>query len=658
MARTYQLNTETAVGQSFKIDYRSLLNEQQYEAVTCFNGPVLCIAGAGSGKTRTLIYRVARMLESGIAPDSILLLTFTRKAAANMLDRVTTLVGATGKAVAGGTYHSFAANILRRYGHHIELNPGFSIIDEGDASDIINLLRSEMGFNRKESRFPQKKTVAQMFSKANNLEKSLADVISDLYPQFSEHSQDICRLYAGFGEYKQKNLLLDYDDLLIYMHRLLSDSETARAQITSRYRYVMADEYQDTNGLQARITILLAGEKRNVMVVGDDAQSIYSFRGARVSNILEFPEAFADCRVIRLERNYRSTRHILDAANSLMEKAGEGFKKKLYTEKDSGELPACVRCEDEQEQAMFVAARVLELREQGIQLNKMAVLFRSSFHAYQLELELKRRNIPYVKWGGFKFLEAGHLKDIIAHLRIIQNPFDQVSWLRALLLIEGVGTHSAGEIFSHIRQAENPFDFSGIKARPKAGKGLGKLGQMLLSAAALVNSSPARLLEIVADYYFPILKERFDDYPRRFKDIDQLAIIAGRFSSLSDFLSDLALEPPRDSVDEALAPDQSEDETLILSTIHSAKGLEWHSVFVIYALEGRFPSFSSLKSEADLEEERRLMYVAITRAEENLAITCPTNIWDPVSGTVLGRQSRFLDEITPDLLENWQISRS
>jgi len=658
MTRTYQLNTGHIGAQSFKIDYQSLLNQQQLAAVTLFKGPLLCIAGAGSGKTRTLIYRVARMLESGIAPDSILLLTFTRKAAANMLDRVATLVGAQGKAVAGGTYHSFAANILRKYGHYIDLKPAFSIIDDGDASDIINFLRSELGFNRKESRFPQKKTVAQMFSKANNLEKSVSEIIAELYPQFAEHDQDICRLHHEFTAYKQKNLLLDYDDLLIYLHRLLSESEPARMQITSRYRYVMADEYQDTNGLQAKITFLLSGPNRNVMVVGDDAQSIYSFRGARVSNILEFPEIFPDCQVIRLERNYRSTRQILDAANSLMEKAGEGFKKKLFTERENGEQPACVRCEDEQEQAMFIAARVLELREQGIGLNDIAVLFRSSFHAYQLELELKRRNIPYVKWGGFKFLEAGHLKDVIAHLRIIQNPYDQVSWLRVLLLIEGIGTHSAGEIFAHIRQASDPFDFSGLKVRAKAANGLKKLGQMLTAASKLVATPPARLLEMVADYYFPILKERFDDYPRRFKDIDQLAIIAGKFSSLNDFLTDLALEPPKDAVDEALAPETSEDETLILSTIHSAKGLEWHSVFVIHALEGRFPSFSSLKTEADLEEERRLMYVAITRASENLAITYPSHIWDPATGTVLGRQSRFIDEISPELLENWQISRS
>ncbi|HAE39748.1 MAG TPA: ATP-dependent helicase, partial [Candidatus Riflebacteria bacterium] len=594
MARTFKLTNDQPLASEFKIDYQSLLNEQQFHAATQFHGPVLCIAGAGSGKTRTLIYRVARMLESGIVPDSILLLTFTRKAASNMLERVAALVGAQGKAVAGGTYHSFSAITLRKYGHYIGLSPAFSIIDEADAGDILNFLRSELGFNRKESRFPQKKTISQMFSKANNLEKSLTEIISDYYPQFAEHSEDLGRLHDEFASYKLKNLLLDYDDLLIFLHRLLSTSAEARNAITLRYRYVMADEYQDTNGLQARITFLLAGEGRNVMVVGDDAQSIYSFRGARVANIIEFPKVYPDCRIIRLEKNYRSTRQILDAANSLMESAEEGFKKNLTTDKTLGELPARVRCEDEQEQAMFVAARILELREQGVRLDNMAVLFRSSFHAYQLELELKRRNIPYVKWGGFKFLEAGHLKDIIAHLRVIQNPYDQVSWLRVLLLIEGIGTHSATDIFGHIRQAANPYDLTAVKTRTKALKGLQTLSKMLISASGQVSAPPARLLEMVADYYFPILKERFDDYPRRFKDIDQLAIIAGRFASLSDFLTDLALEPPKNSVDEALAAEQSEDESLVLSTIHSAKGLEWHSVFVIHALEGRFPSFNSL----------------------------------------------------------------
>lgn len=658
MSKTFSLASLREQPTSYRLNYERDLNPEQLEAVKNFDGPMLCIAGAGSGKTRTLIYRVARMIESGINPTRILLLTFTRKAARSMLDRVADLIGGEGRQVAGGTYHSFAAVMLRRYGHHIGIPAGFSILDESDSSDIVNLIRSEMGLNKKETRFPVKATITQLFSKAHNLEKSVADIVQSFYSQFNEHIEALEALHETFSAYKLKNALLDYDDLLIYLHRLLKESEEARAAITSQYSYIMADEYQDTNAVQARITLLLGGKSNNVMVVGDDAQSIYSFRGARVNNILEFPEAFENCRVIRLERNYRSTVAILDAANSLMENAAEGFKKRLFTQRPQGELPARVRCEDEQEQAMFVAARVLELREQGVKLDDMAVLFRSSFHAYQLELELKRRNIPYVKWGGFKFLEASHLKDIIAHLRIIQNPADQVSWLRALLLIEGVGTHSAGEIFTHLQQQPEPFDIGSLKVRPRAAEGLKALLQMLASASRQRDALPARLIEIVSDYYFPILRATYDDYPRRFKDIDQLALIAEKFTSLTGFLTDLALEPPRNSVDDTLAADtDDDDESLVLSTIHSAKGLEWHSVFIISTLEGRFPSFNAIKGAAEIEEERRLMYVAMTRACENLAISYPAQLWDSASGTVLAHPSRFVEEIKNDLLESWQLTR-
>lgn len=631
----------------FKIDYERLLNAQQYEAVKEFSGPILCIAGAGSGKTRTLIYRVARMIESGINPESILLLTFTRKAARNMLEKVVDLIGPEGKQIAGGTYHSFASTILRKYGHYIGIPAEFSILDESDSAEIINLIRSELVFNKKETRFPQKKTIAQIFAKAKDLEKPIPEIISNFYAQFAEHSEDLLRLYCDFSAYKLKNFLLDFDDLQHYLHKLLQDSDEARARIVAKYRYIMADEYQDTNAVQACITVLLGGQDRNIMVVGDDAQSIYSFRGARVNNIIEFPSFFEQCRIVKLERNYRSTVAILDAANSLMNNAGEGIKKKLFTERCRGDLPARIRCEDEQEQAMFVASRILELHQQGVKFSDMAVLFRASFHAYQLELELKRRNVPYVKFGGSKFLEASHLKDMIAHLRILQNPYDQVSWLRVLPLIEGIGSQTAIDIFNHIKSIPEPFDLTGFKSRQQIAENLSQLAKMLLMGAKNIQSSPARLLEIVADYYFPLLKARYDDYPRRFKDIDQLSVIADKFSSLTDFLADLALEPPADSICEAL----------VLSTIHSAKGLEWHSVFVISALEGRFPAFGSLKNPADLEEERRLLYVAMTRAEQNLAISYPSQIWDPSSGTFLGRPSRFLDEVKSNLLETWQISR-
>lgn len=657
MSKIFKLNPDAAPDIQFRIEYEKLLNQQQLEAVKNFFGPILCIAGAGSGKTRTLIYRVARMIESGIRPESILLLTFTRKAARNMLNRVANLVGESGKRVAGGTYHSFAVQMLRQYGRSLNIGQNFSIIDESDAGDIVNLIRADLGLNRKETRFPQKKTLLEIFSKSINLGHSIAEIVTSHYQHFAEHTADIEKIAGEFTGYKRQNGLLDYDDLLIFLLKLLQECEEARIAINERFRYVMADEYQDTNGLQAKITMLLGGRRNNIMVVGDDAQSIYSFRGAQIQNILDFPSQFTQCQIIKLERNYRSTEHILHAANSLMKHATEGFSKTLFTKREPGEKPALISCQDDEEQAMFVAARILDLREQGIRLNDMAVLFRSSFHAYQLEIELKRRNIPYVKWGGFKFLESGHLKDVLAHMRVIHNPYDQVSWLRILLLIEGIGTQTATDIFKAIKAGPEPFSFSGIKVRSRAREGLEILEKMLQRARTYADEKPSRLLDLIAEYYFPLLKKRFDDYPRRLKDIDALAVICQKFSALSDFLAEMALEPPRDSGESSLVATDNDDELLTLSTIHSAKGLEWHSVFVIHTLEGRFPSFNAYKSEASLEEERRLMYVAMTRAEENLAVSYPQTIWDPASGSLLARPSRFIDEIGCENLEIWEITR-
>jgi DNA helicase-2/ATP-dependent DNA helicase PcrA len=636
MAKVFKL-TDTA-NTRFSINYEELLNSKQLEAVSQFSGPMLCIAGAGSGKTRTLVYRAARMIESGISPDSILLLTFTRKAASSMLERVATLIGDSGKKISGGTYHSFASLMLRQYGKQIGLSSGFSIIDESDCADIINLIRAELSLNTKETRFPRKKTVLEIISKSVNLEKSVEEIVSDYFSHFSEHTEDLVKIKEIFQHYKRENALLDYDDLLVFFLKLLTDSPEANISINRRFKYLMADEYQDTNGLQAKITLQLGTDKKNIMVVGDDSQSIYSFRGARVRNILEFPEQFENCTVLKLERNYRSSKSILAPANNLMSHAKEGFNKKLYTNNSDGEKPAIICCEDEQEQAMFVAARILDLREQGIKLSDIAVLFRSGFHAYQLELELKRRNIPYIKWGGF-------------------NPLDQVSWLRILLLIEGIGTQTATGIFKTIKKQNSDFIPGNIKVRPKAKEGIEKLFKALKQAQKYLDSPPSKLLNFIVEYYFPILKKKFDDYPKRMKDIDALAVISQRFSNLEEFLTDLALEPPKDSVDSNVAGDDHDDEQLIISTIHSAKGLEWHSVFIIHALEGRFPSFNAMKTDSAIEEERRLMYVAMTRAKENLAISYPATIWDPVTGGILAQPSRFIDESGKENLEVWQISR-
>ncbi|MFZ2955999.1 MAG: ATP-dependent helicase [Candidatus Ozemobacteraceae bacterium] len=639
----------------FGIAYGRELNPAQQEAVHILRGPVLCLAGAGSGKTRTLVYRVARMVESGIPPESILLLTFTRKAATEMLKRSQQLIGAEGGRVNGGTYHSTANLILRRHGTAIGLPPGFSILDEGDSGDILQMIRADLDLEKKETRFPQKSTIKAMLSASINRSLPIDRIISEGYPHFIEHLDDIRNLISGYTSYKSKNFLLDYDDLLLYLIRLLEEAPHARSELNRRYRFLMVDEYQDTNPLQARITQLLAGEERNVMAVGDDAQSIYAFRGADFRNILRFPDEYPGCRIVRLEENYRSMKPILDSTNRLMSRAALGFQKKLFTRQTGGDKPALLACADEEQQSGFVAQRILELREEGVPLSNIAVLFRSGFHSYGLELELRRRDIPYQKWGGFKFLEASHIKDVIAHLRVLMNPCDQVSWARALMLLEGVGPKAVMKIFAAVSQAKNPFDLSTFPAKGRIKEGLELLGGVLKRISGLPRPDPANLIGIITDYYAPLLKRMHDDFPKRLKDLDQLAAIAGKYQAVEQFLADLTLEPPTNSIDGRLADDGEKEDRLILSTIHSAKGLEWHSVFIIWALEGRFPSFSALQDAERLEEERRLMYVAMTRAQQNLYLCHPVSIWDPATGLLLGEPSRFIKDIGDELLERWSL---
>ncbi|NLI77245.1 MAG: ATP-dependent helicase [Candidatus Riflebacteria bacterium] len=657
--RSYVLKPPAGGAAASRIDYGRELNPAQLDAVMTLEGPLLCIAGAGSGKTKTLVFRVARLVETGVPPEAILLLTFTRKAALHMLDRAAGLVGASTRAVAGGTYHAFANLMLRQHGAAIGLRPDFSIIDDGDAADILNHIRLETAAHTKATRFPQKKTLQEMLSKSINRGVALGDLVKLEYEHFLEHLPAIEEIVRKFQEYKIAHALLDYDDLLTDLRVLLEDQPVIRQALARRFRFVMADEYQDTNPVQARITQLLGQEHGNVMVVGDDAQSIYSFRGANVRNILEFPTQFPACRMVKLEQNYRSTGAILAATNHLMTHAREGFQKNLFSTRPAGEKPALLVCADEAEQSLFVAQRILELREEGIPLSRIAVLFRSGFHSYHLELELKKRNIPFTKWGGFKFLEAAHIKDLLSHLRVVQNPGDRVAWQRILLLVEGLGTKSLPGVFAALAAGQNPYDLSAVKVSKRAREGLDRLGAALLEADRRRAGPPERVLEVFTDYYLPILKNLyFDDYPKRVRDLDQVAIMSGRYSSLTSFLSELALEPPRDSRDDQLAVQDDDEERLVLSTIHSAKGLEWHSVFVIWALEGRFPSFGALRDAEGLEEERRLMYVAMTRAQENLYITYPLYAYDQASGGILARPSRFLDEIGPDHLERWDLQRS
>src|SRR3989475_4126876 len=583
----------------FSLDYEAELNPGQLAAVKAVDGPILVIAGAGSGKTRTLVYRVARLIESGIPPEAILLLTFTRRAAEEMLQRVGALIGFRSDKVTGGTFHSVANLLLRRYGKAIGLEPGFTILDRGDTEDVINLLRTQHGLNDKAKRFPRKNTIAEIFSKAVNKMLPVEDVVLAEFLHFREEIEDLQKLHRAFEAYKRKRLLGDYDDVLVRFRELLETDEGVRRRIADPYRYIMVDEYQDTNRLQAELVRKAAFTHDNVMVVGDDSQSIYVFRGATFRNIMDFPKLFPGTQIFKLEENYRSTQPILTLANEVINQAAEKYAKTLFTRKSQGPAPVLVTAADENTQSRFVAQRVLELREEGVPLGEIAVLFRSSFHSFDLEIELSRRNIPFVKRGGFKFVETAHVKDILAHLRVVENPHDAVSWNRLLLLIEGVGPKKSQALIESIL-AKEAKGLDALREAAAKGSGPGAQGfQELVRVLEEVSGgrmTPAEQMNAVCGYYLPILKQHYDDYPKRIKDVEHLYTIAARYGKLESLLADLALEPPDESVFDVEAEDR-DDERLVLSTIHSAKGLELHSVFIIWALDGKFPSVYSMTAD-------------------------------------------------------------
>jgi len=651
LAKQYFLkNTNPTISRPSQLDYRKELNEAQYQAATTVEGPLLIIAGAGTGKTRTLVFRVAHLVDIGVDPRSILLLTFTRRAAEEMLRRASLLIDNRCSHVAGGTFHSFANLVLREFGRRIDLPPSFTIMDRSDSEDVIQLLRTECGLNQKDKRFPRKQTVAEIISMAVNKQTTLPELIDKEYPHLYDSLDDLVRVNELYAGYKSAKTLLDYDDLLTKLKDLLLDHPEVSRRLSQTYRFIMVDEYQDTNPLQAKIIRLLAADHDNVAVVGDDAQSIYSFRGADFRNIMDFPESFPGTRIIKLEENYRSTQPVLNLTNEIIERAHERYEKKLYTRKADGETPVLVQAESEQLQSRFVCQKILELREEGVPLWDIAVLFRSSFHSFDLELELARHNIPFIKRGGFQFMETTHIKDLLAHLRVLANPQDAISWNRVLLLLDGIGAQMSQKITRWVLEGNYPVDrLRSFDAKGKVAHGLKTLAQVLQGASEPLH--PVEQIQYLMQYYVPILKRNHpDDHPKRLRDLEHFQGITERYRSLERLLSDMALEPPNDSVAGVLAVDPDEG-PLVLSTIHSAKGLEWHSVFIIWALEGRFPSFYNINSEEELEEERRLLYVAATRAKENLFITYPIKIFDRGLRMVLSRPSQFLENISENFLQ-------
>ena len=650
--KKYVLKKRGAVKTDYKVSYETDLNPAQLSAVVSKKGPILVIAGAGSGKTKTLTYRVARLIEDGVSPDNILLLTFTKKAAAEMLSRASLVLDERCEEVAGGTFHSFSNIILRKYSKYLKLKNNFTILDKSDCEDIISHITGQM-FPKKEKRFPKKGTILEIYSKSVNKETPTKLIIEEEFPQFAHCEDKIIEIHKAYVAYKRENSVLDYDDLLLYVKLLLENNENLRKKLSNQYQYIMVDEYQDTNTLQADVIRLLASEHNNIMAVGDDAQSIYSFRGANYRNILDFPKMFEDDKIIKLEQNYRSTKNILKFTNAIIAQAKEKYAKTLFSDIESPVVPALICAKDTQMEADFICQRILELLDEDISLSDICVLARNARMSYALEIELSKRAIPYQKFGGPKFMETAHIKDIVAHLRVILNPDDIISLTRILLLLKGVGASTVNSVLPIIKGQLNP----DVKLLPsnKAASIAPMLQTLDRIRSTIAKEKPSDIVEKVIAYYRPILKDKYDDFNKREKDLDHFEYLATQYSSLEDFISDLALEPPDASV-EGMYKRNSDDEALTISTIHSAKGLEWDSVFIIGAVDGRFPSAYSFNSEAELDEELRLMYVASTRAKNNLYITYPVDMYDYSMNLVLSKPSRFLDNIPEDILEVWDIT--
>ncbi|MBE0662574.1 MAG: ATP-dependent helicase [Bacteroidales bacterium] len=629
----------------FKIKYQKELNHQQLTAVTTTDRPMLVIAGAGSGKTRVITYKVAYLIENGVPPSEILLLTFTRKAADEMLGRVESLLTETAVGnVLGGTFHRFANYALRRWAYLIGIPNNFTIIDTEDTADIIDLVKKELGITGMKDgpAFPRKGKIQKIISRARNLERSVKDVITEFFDENLDYVEEIEILDQAQQKYKAMSNLLDYDDLMLVLRDKLRDNEEFRSRIQQSIKYVLVDEYQDTNNAQREIVELLAGENGKVTVVGDDSQSIYGFRGANFENILRFPQSFPSCGIVMMEQNYRSDQGILNFCNDVISNARLGFKKKLFAERDTGKKPIVRRFADGQDEAEFIVDTMLELRENELDYEDFAVLTRASWHSNYVQAELQKRGIPYIVVGGIKFSERRHVKDLMAMIKITENSLDALSWHRILKLIEGIGEFKAREIVDQIHQNKGVIELSRFSKRmyyPELERLQATLNQVIEG-----NFTVSRTVEIMINYYKPILKQIEDDYASRNKDLDIFAIIAGKYDDMRKFLTDFALDPPSNRYQDENTPMTEPDEKpMVISTIHSAKGLEWHTVFLPFALDGLIPSIKALETIEKLEEERRLFYVACSRAMENLYITMPAYV--PVYGAVFTLPTRFLYDV-------------
>jgi DNA helicase-2/ATP-dependent DNA helicase PcrA len=651
-----------------QIDYARELNEQQLAAVTSPPGPSLVIAGAGSGKTRTLTYRVAYLLEQGIPPDRILLLTFTNKAAKEMMRRVAELLGKEMASLWGGTFHSIGNRILRQHAGLLGYERDFTILDREDARHLITACVAESGVDIKTTRFPKAEVLGDVFSLAVNTHRTIPEVLRAQYDYFSKLAPQMDDIRQRYAARKRRSNAMDFDDLLALWLKLLQEHRDVSEHYQRRFQFVLVDEYQDTNRLQSDLIDLLAARHGNVMVVGDDAQSIYAWRGANYENILKFPKRYPEAKVYKIETNYRSTPEILELANAAIAANVHQFAKQLAPSRKSGTKPVLVACNDDAEQAAFVAQRVLQLREEGEDLNKMAVLYRSHFHALELQLELTRRNIPFSITSGIRFFEQAHIKDVTAYIKLVTNPRDELSFKRLAQLLPGIGGKGAEKLWK-LFDAEVQRPTSNVQHRVAAAmqscagsvpaKAAAAWAQFTATIAQLeaddVRTNASKMIRLVVEAgYEDHLKENYANYRSRLEDLEQLAVFTRQFETVEDCLTQLALLTTLEA--EEGQPAGRDDERLRLSTIHQAKGLEFDIVFVIMLCEGLFPSARSLETEEGQEEERRLIYVAITRARNELYLSYPLVRATPgAGGDVMQEPSRFLREIPRDLMEEWNL---
>lgn len=646
------------------IDYARELNPAQLEAATTLDGPVLVIAGAGSGKTRTIVYRLARLVETGVSPASILLLTFTRKAAREMLERAHMLLGQRGmgnladgkgglSAVQGGTFHAYAYSVLRLFRPE-GFDRAATVMDSSDALSALLHCKEQLAVGKGDHSFPKTQTIQSHISKSRNREQDLADILGREAHHLLPHADDMLRIAAAYTEFKRSQALLDYDDLLFELEKLLRTRPEALSFCRSRNRYIMVDEYQDTNMVQARLTALLAGAEAgaegsepgsgNILAVGDDAQSIYAFRGANVRNILHFPDLFTGTKLIRLEENYRSTQPVLDLTNAILEKAPEHFEKHLFTRIEGGEKPQVIRPHSDISQASLAAARIAELMR-SYPARDIAVLFRAGYQSYHLEVQLNKMGIRFRKYGGIRYTEAAHVKDAVSYVRLVQNPLDFTAFQRMADLSKGIGKKTCLKLYQAVLAGDPKALAKATDRFPSFAADL-----TLLDSLRQRRPSPASLLGEVLQHYAPRLEERYpDDYPRRMQGLEQLVQIAAAYTDLDLFIADLSLDDPME--------EEEERDGLTLSTIHSAKGLEWQAVLLLDLVKERFPSRHAMTRAEDFEEERRLMYVACTRAKRHLSLFAPATLYDRGSGGAIpAMPSPFIRELPSGLYEEWQES--